>query len=221
MRAPSERRGRRRRRRVPGLPPGRAGLGRAGSRQRQPCPPARVSWPAGRVPEFTLLILVVRARGRLPRWRPVRRRGRVRGRSRYSPPATTRPTTKEMSAPSMRVGDRTDVEGGGQERDHRGEPHEVGDQAAPGPAAVDAVRVEDLGDGVVPVPDKVEVDEVDRGPRDQEVEHQEHEVVEAGEVVVGDQQRHDEAMTRPQRVRRPGCGRSAGPVGSRRPRWRR
>ena len=79
----------------------------------------------------------------------------------------------------------------------------VGDQAAVAPDAVDAVETEDVGDRVVAVPDKEEVDQVERGPRHQQVEHQSQRVQyrvhraarapEVAEQVPDERQREDRA----------------------------
>ena len=105
----------------------------------------------------------------------------------------------EMSAPSSALATepvnsvrRAD----GEERDHGGEADQVGDDAAPAPASVHAVRVEDLGDRVVAAPHDVVVDEVDRRPRDEQVEHQQQEVVEVAQEVVGGGERADQRQRR-------------------------
>src|SRR3954454_22337991 len=85
---------------------------------------------------------------------------------------------------------------GGQERKHRRKTHEIGRDAAPTPPSVHATRVEYLGDGVVPASHDVVVDEVDRGPRDEQVEHQQEEVLEVGEEVLADEQRRDQGEHR-------------------------
>ena len=57
------------------------------------------------------------------------------------------------------------------EGDARGEADEEGGDAAPRPGAVEAACDEELGYRVVAVPDEKVVDEVDRGPRREQVEH--------------------------------------------------
>src|SRR5262249_59309321 len=56
------------------------------------------------------------------------------------------------------------------ERDHGGERDPVRGQAAPAPPVVHAVRLEDLLDRVVALADEEEVDQVDGGPGDHEVQ---------------------------------------------------
>ena len=69
-----------------------------------------------------------------------------------------------------RVGGRSDEEGtGGKDRNHDEETHEVGGDLRPPPSAVDAGRVENLGNGVVGFAGDEVVGEVDGSPRDEEV----------------------------------------------------
>src|SRR2546422_5034304 len=80
--------------------------------------------------------------------------------------------------------DRPREEGDAKEWNHRGKRDEVGCQTPPSPAAVRPRRVEDLRDGVAAVADEVEVNEVDRGPWDQEVQQEGQEVAVAAQEVL-------------------------------------
>src|SRR6185312_14965766 len=71
------------------------------------------------------------------------------------------------------------------EGDHDDEPDQVGDQPGPAPPSVDPVRLEDLGDRVVALADDEVVGQVDGRPRDEEVQHQQEEVAEVGQEVLG------------------------------------
>src|SRR5207247_4572104 len=84
--------------------------------------------------------------------------------------------------PVQCLGDRALVEGGVYERDLNGKADQVDRDCFPLKSAVLAAVLAEEGVHVVlAVPDQVEVDQVDRGPRDQQVEQEEDEVVVAGQ----------------------------------------
>src|SRR6476660_4054670 len=68
--------------------------------------------------------------------------------------------------------DKPGVLAGGQERKHRREPDEIRRDPTPAPPPVHASGIEDLGDGVMPTSHHVVVDEVDRGPGDEQIQHE-------------------------------------------------
>src|ERR1019366_9071068 len=91
-----------------------------------------------------------------------------------------------MSAVSARH--RAPGRRGTEEWDHDEEAGAIGEQTAPVPASIHAVGVEYLADRIVSLADDVEVDQVDRRPRREQIQHQREKTPEAiDEIVRGDQ----------------------------------
>src|ERR1022692_5163394 len=82
-----------------------------------------------------------------------------------------------MSAVSARH--RSPVRRGTEEWDHDEEAGAIGEQTAPVPASIHAVGVEYLADRIVSLADDVEVDQVDRRPRREQIQQQREKIPEA------------------------------------------
>src|ERR1700733_9979151 len=67
---------------------------------------------------------------------------------------------------------------GAEERNHGYESDAIGPQAAPVPSSIHAARIEYLAHGVVPLAYQVEIHEVDRRPRREEVQENGEELAE-------------------------------------------
>jgi hypothetical protein len=80
------------------------------------------------------------------------------------------------------------VRRGTEEWDHDEEAGAIGEQTAPVPASIHAAGVEYLADRIVSLADDVEVDQVDRRPRREQIQQQREKIPEAiDEIVRGDQ----------------------------------
>src|SRR4029078_8066900 len=89
--------------------------------------------------------------------------------------------------PAERLGYGARVARRAEERDHRQEPDGGGEETAPAPGGVEAVRIEDLEDGVIASADQIEIDEVHGRPRREEIQDQEQEIAVARKEVLGKQ----------------------------------
>src|ERR1017187_953541 len=98
-----------------------------------------------------------------------------------------------MSALSARH--RSLVRRGTEEWDHDEEAGAIGEQTAPVPASIHAVGVEYLADRIVSLADDVEVDQVDRRPRREQIQQQREKIPEAIDEIVRGDQRHPVAAS--------------------------
>ncbi|MND86199.1 hypothetical protein D3C80_781520 [compost metagenome] len=79
-----------------------------------------------------------------------------------------------------------------EERNHGDETDGVRQHPTPRPAPVHTLGIENVGDCVLALANGVEVNQIDRRPGDQEIQHQEHEAVETAQVGLRDGQGNDE-----------------------------
>ncbi len=91
-----------------------------------------------------------------------------------------------MSAPPSARGDRPHIDAGDAEKwNHGHEPDAIGEQPAPVPAPVHAARIEDLAHRIVTLAHPVKIDQVDGGPRREQVQEHGEEFAEFLDRVFG------------------------------------